>query len=212
MSHISGVNLPAEREPKIVGPDYVQSVDNLTAEDFMKIYLETLRFQDPFRQQDLSKSVEDIVRLNQIRFFTDMKFFVETFTSWMNQITFMQSISLIGKSFVFATDAVEPNSGLEYYLVSTEEIDSVKVQILEGEEVVKEISTDLKKGLNSLDLSDLPPGKYTVKVVSGDVEVTDVMLGFKDRVSSVGILGGELLLDLESGKQVSAGQIIYVGV
>ncbi len=212
MSHINGINNPAVQEPRIVGPDYVQSFDNLTAEDFMKIYLETLRYQDPFRQQDISKSVEDVVRLNQIRFFTDMKFFMDSFTTWMNQITFMQTINLIGKDFVFASDRLDNTGGVQYYLVSGERVEGVTVQILDGEEVVKEFTMDLDRGLNPLDLTDLPTGQYSLRVLKDDFDVSGVQLGFRDTVRSVGILGGELLLELASGRQISAGQIIYVGV
>jgi flagellar basal-body rod modification protein FlgD len=212
MSHVQRTDLPAPPEPKVVGPDYVQSFDNLSAEDFMKIYLETLRYQDPFRQQDISKSIEDVVRLNQIKFYTDMKFFMDSFTTWMNQITFLQTINLIGKDFVFSADVLNPADGTEYYIVAGERVAGVKVQIYDGDELVKEIEMDLERGLNPLDLSDLPAGQYTVRITKDDFEVSGVQLGFKDRVKSVGIIGGELMLELESGRQVSAGRIIYVGV
>jgi len=212
MSHVNGINLPGVREPKVVGPDYVQSFDNLSAQDFMKIYLETLRFQDPFRQQDISKSIEDVVRLNQIRFFTDMKLFMDSFTTWMNQLTFLQTINLIGKDFVFASDRLDNTGGVQYYLVSGERVEGVTVQILDGDEVVKEFTMDLERGLNPLDLSDLPTGQYSVRVLKEEFDVSGVQLGFRDTVQSVGILGGELLLELASGRQISAGQIIYVGV
>ncbi len=47
------------------------------------------------------------MKLNQIKFYTDMKTFMESFKAWMNQMTFMQTISLIGKEFVFSTDTVD---------------------------------------------------------------------------------------------------------
>lgn len=199
------------KEPKIVGPDYVQSFDTMSAEDFMKIYLETLKFQDPFNQQDLSKSLEDMVRLNQIRFYTDMKFFMENFKAWMNQITFMQTINLIGKEFVFATDTIDTIKGGEYYVLSGERIQNVKVEIYDGDELVKRIEMDIEKGLNSIDISDLPKGQYTVKFVKGDYEVPGLQLGFKDSVKSAGVINGDLMLDLLSGRQASASQIIYTG-
>jgi len=67
--------------PKVLPKDYVQSVENLSASDFLKIYLETLRFQDPFNQTDLSKSLEDMVRIQQIQYFTDMKNFLSELKS-----------------------------------------------------------------------------------------------------------------------------------
>ena len=198
-------------EPKIVGPDYVQSFDNMSATDFMKIYIETLKFQDPFRQQDLSKSLEDVVRLNQVRFYTDMKQFMESFTAWMNQMTFMQTINLIGKEFVFASDTLDTVKGGEYYILSGERVRGVTAKIYDGEELIKEVEIDLERGLNLLDTSTLPKGQFTVKLFKGDYELPGWQLGFKDAVKSAGIVNGELMLDLLSGRQVSSSQIIYTG-
>ncbi len=200
------------KEPQVVGPDYVQSFDNLSTTDFMKIYLETLKFQDPFRQQDLSKSIEDVVRLNQIRFYTDMKFFLKNLSLWMNQMTFMQSLSMIGKNFIFETDILDNVKGGEYYILSAEKLKDVKVKIYDGEEVIKELTVDLEKGLNPLDISDLPKGQFKVELFKGDTQLLNWKLGFKDTVQSAGIIDGELMLDLLSGRQISASRIIYAGV
>ncbi len=198
-------------EPEIVGPDYVQSFDNISANDFMKIYLETLKFMDPFKQQDLSKSLEDVVKLNQIRFYTEFQTFMESLKAWMNQITFMQTIGLIGKEFVFSTDMIDTLKGGEYYILSGERVSGVKIKIYDGEEVIKEIPIDLEKGLNLVDISDLPKGQFTVKVFKGDYEVPGWQLGFRDMVKSAGIINGELVLDLLSGRQATSSQIIYAG-
>ncbi len=199
-------------QPKVVGPDYVQSFDNLSAEDFMRIYLETLRFQDPFRQNDVSKAIEDTVRLNQIKFYTDMKQFLDSLTAWFNQMTFLQSLNLIGKSFVFRTDTIDTLKGGEYYILSGERVEGVKVRIYDGEDLVKEIPMDLQRGLNPIDISGLPKGQFTVKVFKGDFELTTGWdLGFKDSVKAAGIVNGDLMIDLLSGRQVPASQIIYSG-
>ena len=198
-------------EPKIVGPDYVQSFDNMSANEFMKIYLETLKFQDPFKQQDLSKSLEDVVKLNQVKFYTDMKGFMDNFVAWMNQVTFMQTINLIGKEFVFASDTLDTVKGGEYYILSGERVRGVTAKIYDGEELIKEVEIDLERGLNLLDTSALPKGQFTVKLFKGDYELSGWQLGFKDAVKSAGIVNGELMLDLLSGRQVSSSQIIYTG-
>ncbi len=199
-------------EPRIVGPDYVQSFDNMSANDFMKIYLETLKFQDPFRQQDLSKSLEDVVRLNQVKFYTDMKLLLDGITAWMNQMTFMQTVNMIGKDFVFSTDVLDTVKGGEYYILSGERVRGAVLKIYDGDEVIREVKLDLDRGLNALDTSDLPKGQYTVKLFKGDYELPGWQLGFLDTVRSAGIVNGELMLDLLSGRQVSASQIIYTGV
>ncbi len=213
MSHVETRYDVEPFQPKVVGPDYVQSFDNLSAEDFMRIYIETLRFQDPFRQNDLSKVIEDTVRLNQIKFFTDMRRFLDTLSVWMNQMTFLQTVNLLGKTFVFRTDLLDTVKGGEYYIVSGERLEGVKVRIYDGEELVKEIEMDLERGLNKLDISDLPKGQFTVRIFKGDFEVTEGWeLGFMDTVRAVGIVNGELMLELLSGRQVPASEIVYAGV
>jgi len=199
-------------EPRIVGPDYVQSFDNMSATDFMKIYLETLKFQDPFKQQDISKSLEDVVRLNQVRFYTDMKLFTESLTAWMNQMTFLQTVNMIGREFVFGTDVLDTVKGGDYYILSGERVRDVVLKVYDGEEVIREIELDLERGLNPVDISDLPKGQFKVKLFKGDYELPGWQLGFMDTVRSAGIVNGELVLDLLSGRQVSASQIIYTGV
>ncbi len=198
-------------EPKIVDSDYVQGFDNMSSTDFMKIYLETLRYQDPFNTQDISKSLEDMVKLNQVKFFNDTRGFMENFQIWMNQLTFMQTVNLIGKNFVFATDRLDTLKGGEYNILAGEDLGKVSVRIYDGEELVKEIEMDLKMGLNKIDTSDLPKGQYTIKIYKEGSEVEGWQLGFKDKVVSAGILGGEIMLDLESGRTVSTADILYIG-
>lgn len=198
-------------EPKVVGADYVQSVDTLSAQDFMQIYLETLRYQDPFKQTDISKSIDDMVKLNQIRYFSEVTSFMDGLKSWMNQMTFINSLNFIGREFVFKSDLLDTVKGGQYYILSSEELSDVKVQVLDGEEVVKEMNMNLSRGLNPLDISDLPTGQFTVKLTKQDTEVVGWQLGFIDKVSAVGIMEGELMFDLESGRQSSASNIIYAG-
>ncbi|HID66113.1 MAG TPA: flagellar hook assembly protein FlgD [Aquificaceae bacterium] len=200
-----------KNEPKILPSDYVQSVDNMSAEDFLKIYLETLRYQDPFNQTDISKSLDDMVKINQIKYFTEMQQFIENLKTWMNQVTFLNTATLIGKEFIFRTDTLDTIQRDTYYIISDENYSNVKVRIYDGEELVKEITMDLKKGLNQMDVSELPRGQFTIKIFHGDIELKGWSLGFKDTVKAVGIMNGELTLDLSSGLMIPSDRIIYIG-
>ncbi len=210
MNDISPYNIKPP-EPKVVRGDYVQSVDNLSSKEFLQIYLETMRYQDPFKDSDLSKMLEDMVRLNQIRFFNDVQEFISSISAWFNQMTFISSVSLIGKSFIFATNTIDTVKGGTYYLLSPEDLEGVKIEIYDADTKVKEMTLDLSKGLNQIDISDLPKGQYTVKVIKDGMEIDFVTLGYQDTITSVGIIDGELMFDLESGRQATASQIIYAG-
>ncbi|NPA32273.1 MAG: flagellar hook assembly protein FlgD [Aquificae bacterium] len=202
---------PPLNEPKILPPDYVQSVDNLSAQDFLTIFLETLRYQDPFTQTDISKSLDDIVKLNEIKYFTEMREFLSGLKTWLNQMTFMNAVSLIGRDFIFRTEVLDTLSGNPYYIVSEEDYDEVKVVIYDGQEPIKEIRMELKRGLNELDTSSLPEGQFTVKVFYREEEITGWSLGFKQRVSAVGVLGDGIVLELEDGSSVPADSILFAG-
>lgn len=197
--------------PQVLPKDYVQSVENMSASDFLKIYLETLRFQDPFNQTDLSKSLEDMVRIQQIQYFTDMKTFLEELKGWLNQITFLNTATLIGKEFLFRTDTLDTIKRDTYYLISDGDYEDVKVRIYDGEELVKEIEISLKKGVNELDVSELPEGQFRVEFLRNGLPVEDIVLAFKDSVKAVGIINQDLVLDLASGISVGADRIVYVG-
>jgi flagellar basal-body rod modification protein FlgD len=108
------------QEPKVLPPKYAPGVDSLTSEDFLKIYMETLRYQDSFQTQDLSKILDDMVKLNQVRFFNDIRSFAEGLKVLFNQSTLISSLSLVGKGVVFSTEEVNTVKGEQYYLLSPE--------------------------------------------------------------------------------------------
>lgn len=198
-------------EPKVLPKNYTQGVDNLSSEDFLKIYMETLKYQDPFQPQDLSKMLEDMTRLNQIRYMNDMKSFMEGLKGWFNQITLLSSLSLIGKEFVFSTDKIDTLKGGQYYLLSSEDIKGATIRIMDGEDVIKEYQVDINKGLNPIELRDLPKGQFSVQILKNGMPVDGLNLGVMGKIKSVSVSGGELLFELENGELVSPSRLIYAG-
>ncbi len=198
-------------EPKVLPKNYTQGVDNLSSEDFLKIYMETLKYQDPFQPQDLSKMLEDMTRLNQIRYMNDMKSFMEGLKGWFNQITLLSSLSLIGKEFVFSTDKIDTLKGGQYYLLSSEDIKDATLRIMDGEDVIKEYQVDINKGLNPIELRDLPKGQFSVQILKNGMPVDGLNLGVMGKIKSVSVSGGELLFELENGELVSPSRLIYAG-
>ncbi len=198
-------------EPKVLPKNYTQGVDSLSSEDFLKIYMETLKYQDPFQPQDLSKMLEDMTRLNQIRYMNDMKSFMEGLKGWFNQITLLSSLSLIGKEFVFSTDKIDTLKGGQYYLLSSEDIKGATIRIMDGEDVIKEYQVDINKGLNPIELRDLPKGQFSVQILKNGMPVDGLNLGVMGKIKSVSVSGGELLFELENGELVSPSRLIYAG-
>jgi len=197
--------------PKVLPSNYTPRVDSLTSEDFMKIYLETLRYQDPFQQQDISKMLDDMVKLNQVKFFNDIRSFTEGIKALLNQATLISSLSLVGKDAIFSTDGVDTLKGGQYYILSPEELNDVTVKFIDGDTVVKELKINLKKGLNELDLSDLPSGKFEVKAYKDGLEYSHLQIGMKGTIKAATVLDGKLLFELSDGSLLDSSKIIYVG-
>jgi flagellar basal-body rod modification protein FlgD len=199
------------QEPKVLPPNYAPGVDSLTSEDFLKIYIETLRYQDPFQSQDLSKMLDDMVKLNQVRFFNDMRSFTEGLKALFNQSTLISSLSLVGKDVIFSTEEVNTVKGGQYYFLSPEDVSQATVKFFEGDQVVKEIKIDLKKGLNELNLDGLPKGQFRVKVFKDGLEYPNVQLGIKGSIKAAAVMNGQLLFELLDGSMIDPSKIIYLG-
>jgi flagellar basal-body rod modification protein FlgD len=199
------------QEPKVLPPNHTPGVDSLTSEDFLKIYMETLRYQDPFQAQDLSKMLDDMVKLNQVRFFNDMRSFTEGLKALFNQSTLISSLSLVGKDVIFSTEEVNTVKGGQYYLLSPENISQATVKFFDGDQVVKEIRIDLRKGLNELNLDGLPRGQFQVKVFKDGLEYPNVQLGIKGSIKAAAIMDGQLLFELLDGSMIDPSKIIYLG-
>ncbi|WP_448588247.1 flagellar hook assembly protein FlgD [Thermocrinis sp.] len=197
--------------PKILPPNYTPGVDNIGSEDFLKIYLETLRYQDPFQTQDLSKMLDDMVKLNQIRFFNDMRSFTEGLKALFNQSTLISSLSLVGKGVIFSVDSVSTLKDGRYYLLSPENLNNTVIKLMDGDAVVKEFRMDLKKGLNELSLDGLPKGQFKVKVYKDGLEYPHVQIGMRGDVNAATVMNGDLLFELTDGSLISPSKIIYVG-
>lgn len=198
-------------DPKILPKNYTQGIDNLSSEDFLKIYMETLKYQDPFQQQDLSKMLEDMVKLNQIRYMNYMEAFLEGLKGWLNQITLLESLNFLGKDFIFSADRIDTINHKQYYLISSEEIKDVILKIKDGQTIIKETKVNLSRGLNPIDLSDLPPGQFEVEFIKNGFPLERVSLGFQGKVRSVSIIGNDLLFELENGEFISPSRLIYAG-
>jgi flagellar basal-body rod modification protein FlgD len=199
------------QEPKVLPSNHTPGVDSLTSEDFLKIYMETLRYQDPFQAQDLSKMLDDMVKLNQVRFFNDIRSFTEGLKVLFNQPTLISSLSLVGKDVIFSTEEVNTVKGGQYYLLSPENISQATVKFFDGDQVVKEIRIDLRKGLNELNLDGLPRGQFQVRVFKDGLEHSKVQLGIKDNIKAAVVMNGQLLFELLDGSMIDPSKIIYLG-
>jgi flagellar basal-body rod modification protein FlgD len=118
---------------------------------------------------------------------------------------------LVGKDVIFSTEVVNTVKGGQYYLLSPENISQATVKFFDGDQVVKEIRIDLKKGLNELNLGGLPRGQFRVKVFKDGLEYPSVQLGIKGSIKAAAVMNGQLLFELSDGSMIDPSKIIYLG-
>ena len=183
---------------------------NISTEDFLKIYLKMLQLQDPTKPMEIKDMVQMNYQLQQIRFMTNLD---NTFNSLIKnqQLDFItQAAFLIGKNAVLKTKEIT-NPSAHYVLVSPQDYSNVTVSIVDkiSGKVVKEFSTDLKEGVNPLDTSDLPPGQYTVSVGKDGQNLTNVLLGIKEKVSYVSLVNNQPVLGTQNG-EYPLTNVVYI--
>lgn len=118
---------------------------------------------------------------------------------------------MVGKDAIFSTGEVNTVKGGQYYLLSPENISQATVKFFDGDQVVKEIKIDLKKGLNELSLDGLPKGQFRVKVFKDGLEYPNVQLGIRGSIKAAAVMNGQLLFELLDGSMIDPSKIIYLG-
>lgn len=183
---------------------------DIKTEDFLKIYLKMLELQDPTDPLKIEDMINQNYQLQQISFLTRLEGTMKSLAEAQRLGYITQAGFLIGKEVVFQTDAITDTS-LSYVLLSTEDYGKVEVSIADRitGKVVKTLQIDLSKGLNKLDLSDLPPGDYTVTVTKEGNPLKGVFLGVSGTVEYVSLVGDEPVLGLPFGER-PLKDVVYI--
>jgi len=201
---LDGIN----SKPKYVDKDY--NPYNISTEDFLKIYLKMLELQDPTEPLDVKDMIQENYQLQQISFLTNLEQTMKTLTQnqMLNYIT--QSAFLIGKNAVFKTDTIDDVTQ-QYVLIAPQNYSNVEVSILDSTtgKVVKSYTTNLKEGLNTLDLTNLPAGTYKVQVSYNGQNLNDVILGVESVVNYVSLVGNEPVLGTSAGEK-PLKDVVYI--
>ncbi len=183
---------------------------NISATGFLNIYMKMLELQDPTEPLDINNMIQMNYQLQQISFLTNLE---TTMQSLLNaqQLGFItQAAFLIGKQVVMSADQINDVT-VNYVLVSPSDYANVEVSIIDQNsgKVVKTYTTDLSEGINDLDLSDLSPGRYIVSVSSDGITLNDVLLGIRDTVSYVSLVGNQPVVGTASGERPLT-DIVYI--
>jgi len=194
-------------------PKYVDSNYNpydISTEDFLKIYLKMLELQDPTEPIKIEDMINQNYQLQQISFLTRLEETMQSLASAQKLGYVTQAGFLIGKNVVLKENEITDTS-LNYVLLSPEDYGPVEVTITDKNSgnVVKTEQLTLSKGLNNLDISDLPPGDYEVSVTQNGKPVRDVILGVSGVVEYISLINNEPVLGFSFGEK-PLKDVVYI--
>ncbi len=165
---LSGTYNDLIKEPKVVDKNYDNS--KMSNEDFLKVLLADLQWQDPLEAKDISEFINNSVKLREMEVLNDFQKTVELLKKVNESNALLYGSSLIGKKIFYegnATYVKDGKSTVQFKLDDDAEVVNVIVMNQVGE-VVDEKTFDNVKGGQVLTFKieneKLPDGYYTVYV------------------------------------------------
>lgn len=156
------------KEPKIVDKNYDNS--KMSNQDFLKVLLADLQWQDPLEAKDISEFINNSVKLREMEVLNDFQKTVELLKKVNESNALLYGSSLIGKKIFYegnATYVKDGKSTVQFKLDDDAEVVNVVVMNQAGE-VVDEKTFDNVKGKQimtfKIENEKLPDGYYTVYV------------------------------------------------
>ncbi|WP_297446621.1 FlgD immunoglobulin-like domain containing protein [Desulfurobacterium sp.] len=166
---ISGITYnPDAQQVKIVDANYDNS--KMSQEDFLKVLLADLKWQDPLQAKDISDFIDNTVKLEELQTYDDFETSVKQLLEANQSNALLMASSLIGKVVKYEGNKTYIEGGSGYAEIKLDSAaDTVKVNILDsaGNVVDSETLYNLQGGVSypiSIDNPSLPDGYYTVSV------------------------------------------------
>ena len=175
-------------QPTIVDANYDNS--KMSQNDFLKILLADLKWQDPLNVKDISDFIDNTVKLRQIESLDSIQKLVDTLSTFTNSI--VNASSMIGKKVKYEgnqTYISQGQSNIEFKLNAPAQ--NVKVSLVDsnGNIVEQKEFTNLNGNTIyplSIENQNLADGYYKVLVSAKDSAGNDVQA----TVYSTGIVNG----------------------
>ena len=167
----------AGNEIKVVQAGYDNS--KMENEDFLKVLLTDLQWQDPLEAKDISEFIANTVKLREMEVLNDFQSTVELLKSVNETNSLLYASSLIGKTIMYEGNQTYIKNGQGKAIFSLEEnADTATVTIMDkdGNVVESKTFTNLQAGTEypfEIDNPALQDGYYTVYVNAqkGDISV-----------------------------------------
>jgi len=177
-------------KPKVVDANYDNS--KMSQNDFLKVLLADLKWQDPMNAKDISDFIDNSVKLRQMESLDSIQKLVDTLSTFTNSI--VNASSMIGKKVKYEgnqTHVSQGQSNIEFKLNAPAQ--NVKVSLVDsnGNIVEQKEFTNLNGNTAyplSIENQNLTDGYYKVLVSAKDSAGNDVQA----TIYSTGIVNGIL--------------------
>jgi flagellar basal-body rod modification protein FlgD len=177
-------------KPKVVDANYDNS--KMSQNDFLKVLLADLKWQDPLNAKDISDFIDNSVKLKQMESLDSIQKLVDTLSTFTNSI--INASSMIGKKVKYEgnqTYVSQGQSNIEFKLNAPAQ--NVKVSLVDsnGNIVEQKEFTNLNGNTTyplSIENQNLTDGYYKVLVSAKDSAGNDVQA----TIYSTGIVNGIL--------------------
>lgn len=201
-----------------------KDASSLDQQDFMKLMLQQLKSQDPFKPTDNTEFISQMAQLTSVSGISEMNANLATLTESLYSAQLLEASSLIGKEVLINSDQIAlPASGnvsgqLSLPVSST----AVNVEVLapSGEVVGKmslgpQSAGEVNFDWNGVGLSGdrLPPGKYTLQASyrnGNTVEAVSTQVNASVDSVSVPSHGGSAQLQLDGLGSVALSQVVEI--
>jgi flagellar basal-body rod modification protein FlgD len=177
-------------KPKVVDANYDNS--KMSQNDFLKVLLADLKWQDPMNAKDISDFIDNSVKLRQMESLDSIQKLVDTLSTFTNSI--VNASSMIGKKVKYEgnqTYVSQGQSNIEFKLNAPAQ--NVKVSLVDsnGNIVEQKEFTNLNGNTTyplSIENQNLTDGYYKVLVSAKDSAGNDVQA----TIYSTGVVNGIL--------------------
>jgi flagellar basal-body rod modification protein FlgD len=177
-------------KPKVVDANYDNS--KMSQNDFLKVLLADLKWQDPMNAKDISDFIDNSVKLRQMESLDSIQKLVDTLSTFTNSI--VNASSMIGKKVKYEgnqTYVSQGQSNIEFKLNAPAQ--NVKVSLVDsnGNIVEQKEFTNLNGNTTyplSIENQNLTDGYYKVLISAKDSAGNDVQA----TIYSTGIVNGIL--------------------
>ncbi len=165
---IPGVTYSSDSHVKVVDANYDNA--QMSQEDFLKVLLAELQWQDPLKAEDISDFIDNTVKLKELESYDTFQKSVDELLSANQANALLTASSLIGENVRYEGDQTYVKNGIGYADIKLDaSADTVKIDILDNSGTIVESKTlyNLQGGVDyplSIENSSLPDGYYTVSV------------------------------------------------